>query len=200
MDYIVFDLETTGLNTLTDDVLEIGAFKLQGYKSDNQKHLKVVDSCRIYFAIDHEVSEEVYKITGLSREILAERSHDRHLSDCKEKLQSLFNSGDLCWVGHNMRSFDQPMLLSNLSRNGIEINYPVKVFDTMQDTCYYPPNLRHYRQYKLSNLYDRVVGARGDSQQALSNVFDKCYGNGIAHEALWDAFMTMYCFSFYYNL
>ena len=68
-DYVAFDLETTGLNPETDQIIEIGALKV--------KDGKVVDRFMEFVKPDQPISNAITNITGITNEMVsAARSTD----------------------------------------------------------------------------------------------------------------------------
>lgn len=89
MDYIVVDLEMTGLHPKRDKILEIGAVKvLDGKVCDTFSHLvnpKV------------PVSEVITELTGISDEMT---KNARPVDEVMEEFLDF--AGDFLWVGHNI--------------------------------------------------------------------------------------------------
>ena len=63
-DYVVFDLETTGLDPYMDDIIEIGALK---YKND-----ELVDEFSVLINPKKPISEVITKITGIYDKIVSD--------------------------------------------------------------------------------------------------------------------------------
>jgi DNA polymerase III epsilon subunit family exonuclease len=105
-DFIVFDTETTGLNTFHDNIIEIGArrWNKKGV-GETFEELIWVNPNKITPA-----SQEIHKIPA--EEIEKARQPEAVLSDF------IKFCGDRPLVAHNIR-FDMPMLNSNLVRNGL---------------------------------------------------------------------------------
>lgn len=106
-DFIVFDTETTGLNTFHDDIIEIGArrWNKKG-TSETFEELMWVNPNKITPA-----SQEIHKIPA--EEIILARQPELVLGDF------IKFCGDRPLVAHNIR-FDFPMLNSNLVKNGLK--------------------------------------------------------------------------------
>jgi DNA polymerase III epsilon subunit family exonuclease len=106
-DFIVFDTETTGLNTFHDDIIEIGArqWNKNGIGETFQE-LIWVNPNKITPA-----SQEIHKIPA--EEIERARKPEDVLGDFIQFC------GNKPLVAHNIR-FDLPMLNSNLVRNGLK--------------------------------------------------------------------------------
>ena len=106
-EFIVFDTETTGLNTFHDDIIEIGAVKWskQGI-TDSFEELMWVNKNKISPA-----AWEIHKIP--LDEIEAARKPDEVLTAFSDFCD------DRALVAHNVK-FDFPMLNSNLVRTGLK--------------------------------------------------------------------------------
>ena len=106
-DFIVFDTETTGLNTFHDDIIEVGArrWNKEG-PQDTFEELIWVNPNKIT-----QASWEIHKIP--MEEIEKARKPEDVLSDFIEFC------GERPLVAHNIK-FDFPMLNSNLVRSGLK--------------------------------------------------------------------------------
>lgn len=88
-DYIVVDLEMTGLNPKTDKILEIGAVKVCS------KQITDIFSCIVN--PECEIEERVQKLTGISSQMAAE---GENLDDAVKVFLEF--AQDFVWVGHNI--------------------------------------------------------------------------------------------------
>ena len=117
--YVVFDLETSGLNQAEDRILELG---LMSVKDDEVVSL----SSRIIKA-DVEVSDLITKITGITQEMVEEGdSIEDVLEWFKEEIKD-----ERPVVGHNILKFDFLFLTNEAKRNGIQVGLvPRALVDT----------------------------------------------------------------------
>ena len=96
-DYVVFDLETTGLSPETDSVIEISAIKVQGGAVADEFSTLVNPGFHIPFMVS--------SVTGIM---------DDMVSDSPEFEEALHDflefAGGLILVGHNIRRFDLKFL------------------------------------------------------------------------------------------
>ncbi len=106
-EFVLFDTETTGLNTFHDDIIEVGAIKWNkdGVK-DSFEELMWVNPNKIT-----EAAWQVHKIP--MEEIDAARKPSEVLNEFIEFCD------DMPLVAHNIK-FDFPMLNSNLVRTGLK--------------------------------------------------------------------------------
>lgn len=103
--FVLFDTETTGLNTYHDDIIEIGAMIWQ--KGAEPKTFQELIKVNI-----NKISEGAWKIHKIPKEdILAAREAKEVLTDFMEFC------GGRTLVAHNIR-FDFEILNSNLIKNG----------------------------------------------------------------------------------
>lgn len=118
-DFIVFDLETSGLNPAGDEILEIAALRLKGKD--------IVGRFEALIRPTKPISPEVEKVHGLNEIFLL--ANGRNL---KEVLAEFVNFiGDSILVGHNIRTFDWLFILNNLQK----ISQPLpqnKIIDTLE--------------------------------------------------------------------
>lgn len=122
---VAFDLETTGLNTETDEIIELG-YAL--YDLQNPAPLLM----RSHLVVPKvPVNEEVTKITGIDNQMIQEYGETldyvlRELFDIIVKYRATY------YVAHNGLDYDIPMLKNHFSRAGVQ--YPnLKVIDTKVD-------------------------------------------------------------------
>ena len=106
MDYVVFDLETTGLETAKDAIIEIGAIKVCGERTDVFEALlrPRVPSAERAIEIHHISNEEANEKGRGPEQVLGE---------------FLSFIGDLPLVGHNIIVFDASLLANELQRYGL---------------------------------------------------------------------------------
>ena len=115
-DYVVFDLETSGLNPHKDKIIEIGAVKY----INNQK----VEEFNYLIDPKINISEIITRVTGLTDEDLKGQK-------TIEKVLPMFLNfiGDLPIVGHNVR-FDYDFIEANINRLNLK-HLKNKIVDTL---------------------------------------------------------------------
>lgn len=88
-DYLVVDLEMTGLNPRTDEILEIGAVKV--------KKKQIADTFSCLLRPNRNLSAEVRELTGITQEMASEGEEpDAAVGQFIEFAE------DFVWVGHNI--------------------------------------------------------------------------------------------------
>ena len=105
-EYVVLDLETTGLCEKIDEIIEIGMLKV----SDG----KVVDTFQSLVKNKRQLSRPIEKITGITQAMLHQsgRPMEEIIGDVKAFI------GNHCIVGHNI-SFDMGFLNHAIAKVGI---------------------------------------------------------------------------------
>lgn len=118
-DFVVFDLETSGLNPDRDEILEIAALKLKGKE--------IVDRFESLIQPTRPISLEVEKIHGLN-EIFLLVNGRRSEEVIKDFLN--FIGSDII-VGHNIREFDWLFVLNQAKRMSLPVPTN-KLIDTLE--------------------------------------------------------------------
>ena len=106
---IFFDIESTGLNVVTDRIVELSYIKVFPDGTETEETLR--------FNPCHHISAEASEITGI---------YDEDVADCptfKEEalyLAEVFEDCDL--AGFNATQFDVPILVEEFARAGVDYN------------------------------------------------------------------------------
>lgn len=138
-DYVVFDLETTGISCATDEVVEISAVKVQNGKVVDEFTTLVNPGC----PIPHNASE----VNGITDDMVA---NSPFFEDALSKFLTFV--GDAVLVGHNIHTFDMKFLYRDAERfwgETIGNDY----IDTLQIAKAYLPRLGRYRLVDLADYY-----------------------------------------------
>jgi DNA polymerase III alpha subunit (gram-positive type) len=151
--YMFLDTETTGINTIIDDIIQLSYF----IYNENILVKKVNRYIIPEFCI---ISEFITSINGINNKLISEKG---------EKFTSVFNDfiNDLknidCIVGHNVM-FDIKMILSNLKKYNVT---NINIFDNIAiectmnmgiDTCNLYKKNGTKKYPKLSELYKKLFG------------------------------------------
>lgn len=137
-DYVVIDLEMTGLNPKTDEILEIGAVKVKDKKIEETFSKLVCPKARL--------SEHIIELTGITNEMaVSGEAPDTAMKAFMEFIE------DLPWVGHNI-SFDYRFIKQ------WEVNQKIKhicyAVDTLKIARKCLPSLEKKTLEYLCDYYD----------------------------------------------
>ncbi|MBR4411464.1 MAG: topoisomerase DNA-binding C4 zinc finger domain-containing protein [Firmicutes bacterium] len=138
-DYVVFDLETTGISCASDEVIEISAVKVAGGQ--------VVDEFSTLVNPGRPIPWQASRVNGIYDDMVAGSP------DFVTALAAFLQfAGDAVLVGHNIHSFDMKFLYRDARRfwNRIPNN---DYIDTLQLARYCLPQLHHHRLVDLAEHY-----------------------------------------------
>ena len=106
---IVFDLETTGLDTVRDRIIQLAYIKLWPDGREERKNL-LINPCK-------PIPQEVTALTGIRDSDVAAAPT---FADVAQELRSEFEGCDL--AGYNSNRFDVPLLIEEFLRAGISFD------------------------------------------------------------------------------
>ena len=129
-EFVAFDLETTGLSSKTDKIIEIGAVILK----DGQE----IDRFQTFVDPERHLERKIVELTGITEEMLV------GAPKIEEVLPKFLDFiGDRVLVAHNS-DFDTGFIRAECERQGFEYKY------TAADTLILSQNLlRHLNKFKL---------------------------------------------------
>ena len=145
-DYVVFDLETTGVSCNSDAVVEISA--------DKVINGEVVDEFTTLVNPERPIPYTASEVNGITDDMVKDSPFfEEVLSDFLEFV------GDAVLVGHNIHTFDMKFLYRDAERFwGLTIGNDY--IDTLQVARMYLPQLLHYKLVDLAEYYKiSTVGA-----------------------------------------
>nr|WP_181715756.1 ATP-dependent helicase [Chryseobacterium sp.]QJS06480.1 ATP-dependent UvrD/REP helicase [Chryseobacterium sp.] len=150
---IVFDTETTGLDTEDDDIIQIAGIEIINGK---------VEKLFEVFMNTAKSLEDSEKIHGISREHL-----DQFAISPQEGLQKFLDFvGDDIVVAHNL-PYDYAIMKSNLRRYNLSFSSNITFFDSLDFAKRLYPDLP---KYKLGYLLERLKIEGVNSHNALDDV------------------------------
>lgn len=159
-DYVVFDLETTGVNVIKDDIIEISAVKVLGGK--------VADTFSTLVNPGRPIPYYATQVNGITDEMVEDAP------DIREALADFLTfAGDAVLVGHNIQSFDL-----NFVSNATEGLFGKTVENDYIDTLYMArsclPELSHHKLVDVASYFH--ISAEG-AHRALNDCImnQKCY-------------------------
>lgn len=159
-DYIVFDLETTGVNVRSDDIIEISAVKV--------RKGTIADTYQTLVNPGRSIPYESTRLHGITDAMVADAP------ELKPALTEFFAFiGNDVLVGHNIQSFDLNFIYSaaeELFGAAIKNNY----IDTLYLSRSCLPNLAHHRLSDIAAYF----GISGEgAHRALNDCImnQKCF-------------------------
>lgn len=151
-DYVVLDLETTGLSAKKEKIIEIGIVKI----SDGVK----IGEFSSLVNPEKQVSSRITKITGITNSDLVEAPL---FSEIGVTVKNFI--GDSLVIGHNI-TFDLSFLESAFAECGIHIGYTY--LDTLDLARKTFPS---FKDHKLETLITQLNLSDGQSHRALDDVY-----------------------------
>lgn len=162
--YIVLDLETTGTNHFTDEIIEIGAIKyVNGTEVDRYSSLVKTEK---------NVSQKVQELTGITNELLQKEGVDKFTA-----IWSLnsFLGNDII-VGHNITAFDSKFI-DDAFQDVLKCHFSNDYVDTLYLARKKFPDLEHH---KLGDLSEKFSVDYSKSHRAVED----CIINHLIYECL----------------
>lgn len=160
-EYIVFDIETTGLSNKNDRITEIGALKIDG---DG----RVIDEFSQLVNPEKKIPEFIVNLTGITDEMVKDKPK---ISQVIKEFYDFI--GDAILIAHNA-TFDIGFIRENMSKEGLEIDNPV--LDTLELARASFPNLKNHKLNTLAKYlsvslenHHRAV----DDAKATADIFLK---------------------------
>lgn len=150
-DYCVVDLETTGLDSEYDEILELAAIRVR----NNQ----VVDTYSQLVKPEEEIDEFIQRLTGITNEMIA---NAENIEITLPKFLAFV--GDDILVGHNV-NFDINFIYDNLMRLK-NISFCSDYVDTMRISRHVLPEMKHHR---LKDLVKKFGIFHEQEHRALSD-------------------------------
>jgi DNA polymerase III subunit epsilon len=168
-DLVFFDLETTGVSTSQDKIIQIGLIK---YFADGREPLER----KRLINPEIPISEEAIKVHGITNEMVKDEPTFKQVA---KALSELIGDADLC--GFNSNRFDVPMLIEEFYNAGVEFDMTDrksidvwKIFQKME-----PRNLkaayRFYCDKELEGAHDALNDVRATAE-VLEAQLDKYKG------------------------
>ncbi|MCR2820683.1 PolC-type DNA polymerase III [Lederbergia panacisoli] len=138
-EYIVFDVETTGLSAIYDTIIELAAVKIQNGE--------VIDKFESFANPHHPLSATTIELTGITDDMVNDAP------EVEEMLQKFYEwSEDAIYVAHNA-SFDMGFLNTGFQKIGIgKSKNPV--IDTLELARFLYPEFKNHRLNTLAKKFD----------------------------------------------
>lgn len=161
--YVIFDLETTGISPNYDEVIEISALKVKGGE--------VVDEFNTLVNPGRKIPFGATKVNGITNAMVAEAPAFSHVL-----AEFLDFAEGLVLVGHNIARFDMKFIWRDAKQYFGEIpqnNY----VDTLQVARKHLPKMEHHRLVDLAEHY-------GISSEGAHRALNDCYMNQKVYECM----------------
>ena len=138
-DYVLVDIETTGLSPTKNEIIEIGAIKV--------KENRIIDTFNTLLKIDGYLNPFITRLTGITNEMLREGAEQ------KEALESFINfTGEEIIVGHNV-NFDINFIYDKCQKY-LDYYLNNDFVDTMRIAKHLLPGVDNYKLGTLANYFD----------------------------------------------
>lgn len=151
-DYTVIDIETTSLDSLSGEILEISAIKV--------KNKEVVDTFSKLIKVNEEIGPFTTNLTGITNEMVL--NEGENLIDVLTSFSN-FLEDDII-IGHNV-NFDINFLYDSMEKNLGEV-LTNDYIDTLRLSRKLLPNLSHHR---LDDLIEYFNLNKRDLHRALND-------------------------------
>jgi DNA polymerase III epsilon subunit family exonuclease len=156
--FIVFDFETTGLSAATDQIIEIGAIRVNQGSNEHQTFQSFVKP-------DRPISAETTRLTGITQAMIDESG--REISELLPDFREFV--GDHLMVAFNS-SFDRSFLAAACKKAQLPM-FPNKMDCALKKARQAFPGLKSYRLIDLAKKGKLTLEgqhrALGDSQRAM---------------------------------
>lgn len=158
--YVVFDLETTGLSPARDEIIEISGIKVQDDSVEEEFSTLVNPGIPIPWAAS--------RVNGITDAMVKNAPH------LAEALGAFLDfAGEAVLVGHNIHSFDLPFVYAGAAKT-LDRQITNNYVDTLYLAKSCLPQLRHYKLTDLSEYFGfETEGAHRALADCRMN--QKCY-------------------------
>ena len=137
-EFVVFDLETTGLNEKQEQIIEIGAARI--------KDFKIVEKFQSFVNPHKKIPEKIVTLTGITNEMV---DNAPEIQDVLKEFKEFCK--DTVLVAHNA-SFDMKFLCEHGERYNIVFDNPA--VDTLMVARYHLRDLDHHRLDDLTEYFN----------------------------------------------
>ncbi|MGI6142227.1 MAG: exonuclease domain-containing protein, partial [Caldicoprobacterales bacterium] len=170
--FVALDIETTGLDAVNNEIIEIGAVKLQGRK--------IINSFQTFVAPTQPIPANITELTGITQDMV------KDAPAIEQVLPELFAfCGDAALAAHNA-SFDLGFILEKAKPLGITLNQPI--IDTLALSRELLPDLKRYKLnlvaghlgVQLKN-HHRAVDDAEAAGKIMLKLFEMLEGHGVSN-------------------
>lgn len=153
-DFVIIDIETTGLSVENDEILEIGAIRIVNGKT--------VEEYERLIAVKTEIVQNISELTGITQEQVKENG--KPINEALPSFMDFVKGSEV--AGYNV-NFDHDFLLAECSRQGIDIT-KIKFTDVMTIV---KSKLKGMRSYNLESVAKRLGITTKQQHRALSDCY-----------------------------
>ena len=153
-DFVIIDIETTGLSVENDEILEIGAIRIVNGKT--------VEEYERLIAVKTEIAQNISELTGITQEQVKENG--KPINEVLPSFMDFVKGSEV--AGYNV-NFDHDFLLAECSRQGIDIT-KIKFTDVMTIV---KSKLKGMRSYNLEPVAKRLGITTKQQHRALSDCY-----------------------------
>lgn len=153
-DFVIIDIETTGLSVENDEILEIGAIRIVNGKT--------VEEYERLIAVKTEIAQNISELTGITQEQVKENG--KPINETLPSFMDFVKGSEV--AGYNV-NFDHDFLLAECSRQGIDIT-KIKFTDVMTIV---KSKLKGMRSYNLESVAKRLGITTKQQHRALSDCY-----------------------------
>lgn len=161
-DFVIIDIETTGLSVENDEILEIGAIRIVNGKT--------VEEYERLIAVKTEIAQNISELTGITQEQVKENG--KPINEALPSFMDFVKGSEV--AGYNV-NFDHDFLLAECSRQGIDIT-KIKFTDVMTIV---KSKLKGMRSYNLESVAKGSASPQNSSTELCRIVI--CYIKSIAN-------------------
>jgi DNA polymerase III subunit epsilon len=154
-EFVVFDLETTGLDANVDEIIEIGAILVR--RSQVGKKGQDVPTLQSFVRASKPIPTHITNLTGITQSMLDKNGVE--LSAALEEFRGFI--GDRRLVAYNAK-FDMAFMREAMQRHGIELSNPVSCALNMARRAW--PDRSNYKLDYLAKAIDA-----GDAHRAIAD-------------------------------
>lgn len=166
-EFVVFDIETTGLYKRTCKIIEIGAVRMiKG---------KIVDTFSTFVDPEVRIPDHIVSLTNITSEMVSGAPKEKEALEAFRKF-----AGDACLVAHNA-PFDAGFVCGN--KHGI--SFPNDVIDSIGVAAIALPDMKTYKlnkiadHYRIPLMHHRAVNDATCTAQILEKMFGELKERGI---------------------
>lgn len=160
-DYVVFDLETTGLEAKTSEIIEIGALK---YRNN-----ELVEEFSVLINPECEIPDVITNITGITEDLV---KNERTIKEVLPEFIAFIE--DLPLIAHNS-PFDLGFIEEKINKLGLPM-IQNKNLDTVELARKYIPKAYNYKLETLKKYFHLDYGSHRsvDDCKTTNYVYQYC--------------------------